>query len=70
MYLGERQDVPNTDVVEAGHSQQILRSKKIFFANNGGYHILVGLRANKIEGARGGLRCPRLGVKSPDELLA
>jgi hypothetical protein len=70
MYLGEGQDISNTDVVEAGHSQKILGSKKVFFASNGGYHILVRLRANKIEGARGGRRCPRVGVKCPDELLA
>ena len=70
MYLGERQNVSNTDVIEAGDSQKILGSKKMLFASNGGYHILVGLRANKIEGARGGRRCPRVGVKCPDELLA
>jgi len=70
MYLGERQDVSNTDVDEAGHSQKVLGSKKIFFASNGGYHILVGLRANKIEGARSRRRRPRVGVKCPDELLA
>ena len=70
MYLGERQDISNTDIVEAGHSQKILGRKKVFFASNGGYHILVWLRANKIEGARGGRRCARVGVKCPDELVA
>ena len=70
MYLGERQNVPNTDVVEAGHSQKVLGSKKMLFASNGSYYILVGLRANKIEGARGGRRCSHVSVKCPDELLA
>ena len=66
MNLRERQDISNADFGEAGHSQKILGSKKIFFASNRGYHILVGLRANKIEGAKSG----RIGVKCPTELLA
>ena len=43
----------NTDVVETGHGQKVLGSKEIFFAGNGSYHILVGLRTDEIEGARG-----------------
>ena len=70
MYLGEGQDISNTDVVEARHSQQIILSKEMFFASNGGNHILVRLRANKIECARSGRRYPRVCVKCPDELLA
>jgi len=71
MYLRERQDISNTNVVEARHSQKILGSKKMLFAGNGGYNILVGLRTNKIEGTKGGRRCcPRVSVKCSNKLLA
>ena len=37
MNLGERQDIPNTDFVKAGHDQKILGSKIICLTGNGGY---------------------------------
>lgn len=43
MYLGQRQNVSNLNIIEARHSQKILWRKEMLFASNRSYHILVGL---------------------------
>jgi hypothetical protein len=43
MYLGERQNISNANIVKTRHRQKILWRKEILSASNRSYHILVGL---------------------------